>query len=230
MPRSRGTGNRLQLAYLAGDLEQRLLAPLCRDFQVLQRPVCHTPPARGTVEKADLHQVRLVQLLDGIPLLSERGRDGVHSHRPAFELLLDGQENLAVQLVESVTVDLEPLEMTLGDGARDAPVVLDLGEIAHALQETVGDARGAAGTAGDLLRSGAVDLDTQDARRALDDLDQVAGGVEIQVMHDSEAVPQRSGEESDPGGRAHQREAREIDLDGPRHRTLTDDDVDAELL
>ena len=49
-------------------------------------------------------------------------------------------------------------------------------------------------------------------------------------MHDSEAVPQRSGEEPDPGGRAHQREAREIDLDGARHRTLADDDVDAELL
>src|SRR5439155_17149622 len=149
-------------------LEEGRLARPAPQAQVLQGLVGDAPAARGAVEEADLHQIRLVQLLDRIPLLSERGRDGVYSHRPAFELLLDGQENLAVQLVESVTVDLEPLEMTLGDGARDAPVVLDLGEIAHALQETVGDARGAAGTAGDLLRSGAVDLDTQDARRALD--------------------------------------------------------------
>src|SRR2546426_1094735 len=127
MPRSRGTGNRLHPEYLAGDLEQRLLAPLCRDFQVLQRPVCHTTPARGTIEKADLHQVRLVQLLDRIPLLSERGRDGIHSHRPAFELLLDGQENLAVELVESEPVNLQAFEVTLGDGAGDLAVVLDLG-------------------------------------------------------------------------------------------------------
>src|SRR2546422_3483156 len=150
--------------------EQGRLPPASPDAQVLERLLGHAPPARSTVEKADLHQIRLVQLLDRIPLFSERGRDGVHSHGPAIELLVDGQENLAVELVESVTVDLQPFEVTLGDGTRDPPVVLDLGEIAHALQETVGDARGAAGTAGDLLRPGTVDLDTQDARRALDDL------------------------------------------------------------
>ena len=70
--------------------------------------------------------------------------------RPAAELLDDGEEEAAVHLVEAVGVHLEEGEGVPGDGGGDGAVGPDLGEVAHAAQEPVGDAGRPAAAARDL--------------------------------------------------------------------------------
>ena len=45
-------------------------------------------------------------------------------------LLLDGQEDLTVELVGPAVVNLQAIEVALGHGTGDPPVVFDPGEIA----------------------------------------------------------------------------------------------------
>ena len=55
------------------------------------REGCCEAAARRTVQKADLNQVRLNNLLDRIFLLMNRGRNGPQSNRATVELLDDRQ-------------------------------------------------------------------------------------------------------------------------------------------
>ncbi len=49
-------------------------------------------------------------------------------------------------------------------------------------------------------------------------------------MDNAEARPERRREEPGPGRRPDQREARQVDLDDPRRRTLADDEIELEVL
>ena len=75
--------------------------------------------ARRAIEEADLDQERLVDLLDRVRLFGERRRPSC-SRRPARpELLDDGEQQLAVDLVEAVIVDLEHLQRVVRDVGCD---------------------------------------------------------------------------------------------------------------
>ena len=65
-----------------------------------------------------LEQVGLVDVLDRVGLLADRGGERVHAHRAAAELLDDREEQPAVDLVEAVGVDLEQREGVARDRAR----------------------------------------------------------------------------------------------------------------
>ena len=69
---------------------------------------------------------------------------------PAAELVDDGEEELAVHLVEAVLVHLEERAGVARDGGRDHAFRPHLGEVAHAAEEAVRDARRAAAAPGDL--------------------------------------------------------------------------------
>jgi hypothetical protein len=112
----------------------------------------------------------------------------------------------------------------------DAAVALDLGVVAHAAQQPVGDARRAARAARDLQRAGGVDGHVQQPRRARDDARQLLGRVELQPRHDAEAVAQRVGQHAGARGGAHQREGLQVELDAARRRALADHDVDLVVL
>src|SRR3546814_4654006 len=84
----------------------------------------------------------------------------------------------------------------------DAAGGADLGVVAHAPQQAVGDARGAARAARDLAGALGYAVDAQDLRRALHDPGQVFGAVELQPLDDAEAVAQRRGQQAEIG-RAH---------------------------
>ena len=65
-------------------------------------PVCafgRYPAAGGPVEIPLLKQVGLVDVLDGLGVLAERRRQGLQADRPAGELLDDGPQELAVDVV-----------------------------------------------------------------------------------------------------------------------------------
>ena len=65
--------------------------------------------------------------------------------------------------VEPRGVDLEQLERLDRDAIVDAAGAAYLGEVAYALEQPVGDARGAARALGDRAGAGRLDLDAQDA-------------------------------------------------------------------
>ena len=71
------------------------------------------------------------------------------------------------------------------------PVALHFGVVAHPAQQAVGDARRAARARGDAR--GAIDVDghAEDAGRTRDDFLELADGIELEALHDAEAVSQR---------------------------------------
>jgi hypothetical protein len=62
--------------------------------------------------------------------------------------------------------------------------------------------------------------DAEDAGRACDDAREVGNRVELQPLHDAEAVAQRRGQQAGARGRADQREGRQVELDRTRRRAL----------
>src|ERR1035438_5969860 len=148
-------------------------------------------PARRTIEEADLHKKWFIDFLDRVRLLCERSCQCVQPHRPALIFLDDGQQQLAVDLIEPVTIDFEHRQRGLRGGLVDLARPAYLGVIADPPQQAIGNTRCASTTGGNLDRAGLVDLDAENFSRALQDDLQVRVGVELQPQHDAEARAQR---------------------------------------
>ena len=188
------------------------------------------PAARRALDEALLDQERLDDLLDGVARLRQTRRDGLDPDRPAAVIERDGRQVAPVHRVEPGGVDFELAKRAIGDDAIDLAVARDQREVAHAAQQPSGNARRAAGAAGDLVGAVRRHADAQNARAAIDDLLELGLGIEIEPDRDAEAVAQRVGQEARARGRAHQRELREIDLDRARRRPGADDEVELEIL
>ena len=140
------------------------------------------------------------------------------------------REDLAVEAVEALVVDLEEVERGARGVGVDVATPVDLGEVAHALEQAVGDARGAAGALGDRARARGLDLDAQHARGADDDAGEVAGAVVLEPVLEAEAVAQRRGQQPGAGGGADQREGRELERDDARAGAGADRDRELAVL
>ena len=116
------------------------------------------------------------------------------------------------------------------DGEVDRAVAPDLGEVADAPQQPVGDAGRAPGPTGDLGRAGYVDLHAEDAGGALHDGRQLAGRVVVEPRHEAEPIPQRPGDQPGAGGGPDEGEAGQREADGRGRRALAHDDVELEVL
>ena len=132
--------------------------------------------------------------------------------------------------LEPVLVDLQQVERLVGDPGRDRTFVAHLGDVAHAAQDAVGDARRAARAPGDLLGGLVGDLDGEDARRAPDDAGELVGLVVVEPEGHPEAVAERRRQQARARRRADEREGRQVERERARRRALADDDVDAEVL
>ena len=110
-------------------------------------------------------------------------------------------------------------------------VALHLGEVAHAAQQPVGDARRAARAARDLEAAVGVDRHVEQAGRAARRCCASSSArVELEPGDDAEAVAQRVGQHAGARGRADQRERLQLELDRARRRALADHDVDLVVL
>ncbi len=131
----------------------------------------------------------------------------------------------AIEAVEARLVDLQPGQGAGGGLAVDGLGPVRLGEVAHPAQQASGDARGAAGAAGDLgrpfRRQGRAHL----ARGLLEHALQLRGGVELQAQGDAETVAQGRRQHARPRGRRHQGEGRQVDAHRARRRTVADHQV-----
>ncbi len=102
----------------------------------------------------------------------------------------------------------------------------DLGVVADAAQQAVGDARGAAGAHGDLGGAVAVDGNAEDFGGALDDEAELVVGVELEAQEDAEARAQRRGEQAGAGGGGDEGEGLDLHDVGAGGGALADDDVE----
>ncbi len=115
-------------------------------------------------------------------------------------------------------VDVQHVERLIGHLGIDASIGAHLGEVADSAQQSIGNSRRAARAPRHFLRPLAIRFDAEQPRRALDDFGELVDGVELQPLHDAEAVAQWRGEQPRTGGGAHQREARQVELDRARRR------------
>src|SRR5207248_2225037 len=107
--------------------------------------------ARRALDEAELQQVRLVDVLDRLLLLAERGGQRRQPDGPAVELARDRLQELPRLAVEALLVDLVQEERLTRDLGRDRAFVADLGDVAHAPEDAVRDPRRPARAARDLL-------------------------------------------------------------------------------
>ena len=190
----------------------------------------HDAAARGSLDQAELEEVRLVDVLDRVLLLPERHRQGREPDRPAVELVHDRAEEIPVDPLEPLVVDLEKSQRLAGDIDSHGAVVAHLGDVADAPQDPVGYPRRPARAAGNLVRCLVGDLDAEDPRRAPDDAGELLARVEVEAIGDAEPIAERRRQEPRPGGRADQCEGREVESEGSGGRALPDDDVEPEVL
>ena len=164
------------------------------------------PAARRARDKAELHQVRLVHVLDGVRVLVDGRSERFQTRGAAVKLFNERAEQTAVGVVQPQFVDVHLLQSVARVCKRDGSVALDGGKIAHALQQTVADARRAAGTAGDFAGGFGFDGDAERLCRAGDDLCKFVGGVHFEPAQNAEAVSQRRAEHARLGRCADERE------------------------
>ena len=117
---------------------------------VANRPEVRSPQvgdhttAWGSLQEAELEQVRLVDVLDRVGLLAERDGDRGEADRASAELEGDRLEELAVDPLEPSLVDLVELERLPRDVRGDRALVPYLRDVPDAPEDPVGDARRAA--------------------------------------------------------------------------------------
>jgi hypothetical protein len=108
--------------------------------------------------------------------------------RAAVEAVDDGLEELPVHDVEAVQVDIEHGQGSVGERLGDRAVALDVGEVADAAQQPVGDPWRAARAARDLDAAVGVERHVQEPGRAVHDPGQLLGAVELEPA----TMPKRS--------------------------------------
>ena len=124
----------------------------------------------------------------------------------------------------------EEVQPSSGDGSVDSSVAAHLSEVSNSAQQSVGDPRSASAAAGDLVRALVVDLDTEQPGRAQQDAREVFRSIEVEPMNDAKTSSQGSCDESCTSGGADQRKGRDIDLHALGRGSVTQHDIDLEIL
>ena len=94
---------------------------------------------RRAGQQALLDEERFVHIFHRLGLLTDADGDGTEPHWTTCELLADGVQDRAVNLVEAAFVNAKHFEALAGSGLGDRAVAADLGEVANTPQKPVGD-------------------------------------------------------------------------------------------
>lgn len=140
------------------------------------------------VEEADLEQVRLNDLFDRIFFFVDRGGDRAKADGAAIKFFDDGFEQLCIHLIEAVAVDFHPVKSVASDMFGNTAVMIDLGKITHSSQQAIDYTWRTAAATGDLMRTLLLDLDVQNARRAVADRLQIVDPIEIKMKDDPKSA------------------------------------------
>src|SRR6266851_409623 len=129
--------------------------------------------ARGAVDQADLHQVGLVDFLDGVFLFAEGGGKRADADGAATVFIEQGEHEVAVDFIEAAFVDAKHGQGFLSDRASDAAGGTHFGKIAGAAQQAIGDARRSAAAASDFFGAAFVHFDGKNSGGAMQDDQQI---------------------------------------------------------
>src|ERR1700730_3409218 len=93
--------------------------------------------AWGARDKAQLQQVGFVNVFDGFGVFAGAGGQRVQADGAAIEFLDDGQQQVAVGLVEADMIEFQRFQGCLRYLSCDDAVCAHLGIVAHALEQAV---------------------------------------------------------------------------------------------
>ena len=142
----------------------------------------------------------------------------------------DRLQDPAVELVQALRVDVEHRQRLLRHVQRGGPFRPDLGVVADAAQQPVGDSGRAPRAAGDLVDSRLLDVERQDPGRPPHDPGQLVAGIEVEPVGGTEPIAQRRAEQALSGGRADAGKAVQGDARGARADSLAEHRVEDEVL
>ena len=137
-----------------------------------------------------------------------------------------GFQQFSVHHIKALRIDIEHGQGLLGNIQGDFATAFDIGKIAHAAQQAVGNARRTAAAAGDFKTASLIYGHIQQTRAARDDALQFFRRIKLQPRNDAKAVAQGVGQHARPRGGAHQSEGLQVELDAARRRTFANHDVD----
>src|SRR6202521_258393 len=215
--------------YMSRHSEQSRLALRQFPAEIFVRAMRGDAAARGAVDHADLHEVGLVHLFDGVFFFGEHGGQRSQADWPARIFIEQRDHQFAVHFVQAALVDAQHLQRFLRDRARDTARRAHFRKIARAPQQSVRDARRAAAAARDFFAAAVVHLDVQNFRRAVNDDQQIRRLVEIQPVHDAKPRAQRRGNQPGSRGGPDQRKGAQRKRMNLCPRPLADDQVHAEI-
>ena len=98
-------------------------------------------PAWSALQEAHLHQVWLVDIFQGVPLLGHGGGQRLDPDRAAAKLLDQDSQQTAVEFIQAQRVHFQQRQGGGGDFAADITVRPHLCEVPDPLEQPVGDAR-----------------------------------------------------------------------------------------
>ena len=199
-------------------------------MEVLIRLLRHTPAPGGAGQEPQLHEVRLVNVLQRHGLLSDGGRQSLQPHGAAVVVFDDGRHHPPVHRVQPQIVDLQGAEGLVRHLLGDDAVGLHVREVPHPAEHPVGDPGRPPAAAGDLVGALRYNITVQNSGGAGDDLRQLLRGIQLQPQRYAEAVPQRGRQLPRPGGGADQGEVGQIQPDGVGRRPLAYDNIQSVVL
>lgn len=186
--------------------------------------------ARGALDQALLQQIGFHHFFQGVAAFRQGSGQGIDAHRPAAIIVGDAFEIAAVHGIKAHLVHFQPGQRPVGDLGIHRALTGDGGEVAHPAQQATGHARRTAGAArhfGGAIRG---DVEAQYTGATGDDQFQFLRGVVVHPARNAEAFAQGRGQQARTRGRPHQGEGRQIDTNGPRRRSLADDEVELKVL
>ena len=171
-----------------------------------------------------------MHVFQGVAIFGQRRSQRLDAGRAAVEALHDGAQQPAIALIQSQLVHSQPAQAKVGGFAGDPAVAAHFGEIAHPVEQLVGDARRAARAPTDFKRALLVETDAQNLGGTLDDGGELVGRVEIKSLDDAKTREQRRGQLAGARGGAHQGEAFDGHRDGAGACAHAGHDLDLEVL
>ncbi len=158
-----------------------------------------TRPRGGPVEKSNLYRKRFIDLFESVLLLGEGCGNVLRPTGPPIVFLNDGQQEAAVISSKPWASTSSMVSAALAVGRSMTPLPADLGIVADAAQQAVGDARCATGAQGDLRRAVGIDGDLHHLGGAFDDEAEFLFGVELEAEQDAKTGAQGRAEQAGTG-------------------------------
>ena len=102
---------------------------------------CDAPPARCAADKSQLHEVGLINILNGYGFLSDGGGERVYSDRSSAVKFDDGLQHAAIDIIQTQIINFQTVERVPCRGGVYLDLALYLCKIPHTLKQAVSDTR-----------------------------------------------------------------------------------------